>query len=83
VLVLPARDRQEAVATARTAAERLRQLLEPMCRSKQLPACTVAVGVASVAAPAKNFHAPRLLETAERCFTAALASGGVKSLEVI
>jgi hypothetical protein len=83
VLVLPGRDRQEAVASARTVVDRLRQLVEPLMRSGQLPTCLVAAGVASVASPAKNFQAQRLLETAERCFTAALGGGGVKSLEVI
>jgi hypothetical protein len=83
VLVLPGRDRQEAVAAARTMVDRLRQLVEPLTRSGQLPTCLAAAGVASVASPAKNFQAQRLLETAERCLAAALASGGVKSLEVI
>jgi hypothetical protein len=32
--------------------------------------------------PAKNFQAARLLDTAQRCLSAALASGGVKSLEI-
>jgi hypothetical protein len=47
-----------------------------------MEACVMAAGVASVATPAKNFRPLSLLETAERCLAAALASGGVKSLEV-
>jgi HD-like signal output (HDOD) protein len=83
VLVLPGRDRQEAVAAARGAVDRLRQLVEPLTRSGQLPTCLAGAGVASVASPAKNFQPQRLLETGERCLAAALTSGGVKSLEVI
>ena len=47
-----------------------------------LPACRVGAGVASVASPAKNFLALKLVETAENCLGAALRTGGVKSLEV-
>jgi HD-like signal output (HDOD) protein len=83
VLVLPGRDRQEAVVAARAVIDRLKQLVDPLTRSGQLPTCLIAAGVASVASPAKNFQAQRLLETAERCLAAALAGGGVKSLEVI
>jgi hypothetical protein len=66
VLVLPARDRQEAVTIARGAVERLKQRIEPLCRSSQLPACQVAAGVASAASPAKNFQAQRLLAVLRR-----------------
>lgn len=83
VLLLPCLDRLEAVRIARGVLERLRQLIEPAARSGQLPARQVAAGVASVTAPAKNFQAQRLLETADRCLAAAQTPGGVKSLEVI
>jgi hypothetical protein len=83
VLLLVGRDRQEAIAAARTLVEKLKQLVEPLHRAGQLAACVVAAGVASVVEPPKNFHGGRLLETAQRCLAAALASGGVKSLEVI
>lgn len=83
VLVLSGRDRQEAIATARTLIDRVLQLLGPLNRAGQLTSCIAAAGVATVAEPPKNFRGERLLETAERCLTAALASGGVKSLEVI
>jgi HD-like signal output (HDOD) protein len=83
VLVLAGRDRQDAVGAARTLVDRLQQLLEPLRGAGQLAACVVAAGVASVVEPPKNFHATRLLETAQRCLAAALNGGGVKSLEVI
>lgn len=83
VLVLAGRDRYEAVGTARKLVERLQQLAEPLERAGQLAACVVGAGVASVVEPPKNFHASRLLETAQRCLAAALNGGGVKSLEVI
>jgi HD-like signal output (HDOD) protein len=83
VLVLAGRDRQDAVGAARTLVDRLQQMIEPLRGAGQLAACVVAAGVASVVEPPKNFHANRLLETAQRCLAAALAGGGVKSLEVI
>jgi hypothetical protein len=83
VLVLAGRDRQDAVGAARALVDQLQQMLEPLRGTGQLAACVVAAGVASVVEPAKNFHANRLLETAQRCLAAALAGGGVKSLEVI
>jgi hypothetical protein len=83
LVVLVGRDRQDAIAVARGVIDRLFQRLAPLHRAKQLAPCTVAGGVASVIEPAKNFRHERLLETADRCLTAALAGGGVKSLEVI
>jgi HD-like signal output (HDOD) protein len=82
VLFLPGCDRHESVRAARHAIDALRDSLEPLQLSKQCPAVVVAAGVASTATPAKNFHAMSLLETADRCLTAALRTGGVKSLEV-
>jgi HD-like signal output (HDOD) protein len=83
VLVLAGRDRQEAIAVARALLDRVLQLIGPLNRAGQLAACIAAAGVATVSEPPKNFRGERLLETAERCLTAALTSGGVKSLEVI
>jgi hypothetical protein len=83
VVVLPGRDRQEAIAAARSVLERMLQLIGPLNRGGQLAPCIAAAGVATVAEPAKNFRGERLIETAERCLAAALTSGGVKSLEVI
>jgi PleD family two-component response regulator len=80
--LLPGRDRHEAVRAARHAVDELRESLGPLMRSEQLPVVAIGAGVASAATPAKNFRAVSLLETAERCLTAALRSGGVKSLEV-
>jgi hypothetical protein len=82
-IVLAGRDRQEAIAAARGIVERMLQLIVPLSRAKQLAACVPAAGVASITEPPKNFESRKLFETAERCLTAALASGGVKSLEVI
>lgn len=82
LLLFPGRDRHEAVAAARHVVDEIRSSLEPYCRSEQLPAVAVGAGVACAAAPAKNFRPVSLLETADRCLTAALRSGGVKSLEV-
>jgi hypothetical protein len=82
LLIVPARDRMEAVAIARSAVERLRKLIVQTQQAGLLPACATAAGVSWVATPAKNFRPMSLLETAERCLAAALISGGVKSLEV-
>jgi hypothetical protein len=82
IILLPGRDRHEAVTAARHAVEEVRALVEPYVRSEQLPPLSIGAGVASAATPAKNFRAASLLETADRCLAAALRSGGVKSLEV-
>jgi HD-like signal output (HDOD) protein len=83
VLLMPGRDRQDAVVVARALVERLQQLLAPLQRAGQLTTCMVAAGVGSAFEPAKSFQSERLLETAKRCLAAALRGGGVKSLEVI
>jgi hypothetical protein len=82
LLLLPGRDRHEAVSAARQAVDEVRALLDPFVRAEQLPPLATGAGVASAATPAKNFRAVSLLETADRCLAAALRSGGVKSLEV-
>jgi HD-like signal output (HDOD) protein len=82
IVVLAGRDRRDAVAAARRGVESMQQRFAPLSASGQLPACRVAAGVAAVGMPAKNFQAARLLDTAQRCLSAALASGGVKSLEI-
>jgi hypothetical protein len=82
LLLLTGRDRLEAVAMARNMVEGLRRQVQQTHQAGLLPACISAAGVASVAIPAKNFRPMSMLETAERCLAAALASGGVKSLEV-
>lgn len=82
IMFLAGRDRHEAVSAARHTVDDIRASLSPFIRSEQISAIAVGAGVASAATPAKNFRAISLLETAERCLTAALRSGGVKSLEV-
>jgi hypothetical protein len=82
LLIVPARERMEAVAHARSLVEQLRRAIAQLHQAGLLPACVAAAGVAWVATPAKNFRPMSLMETAERCLAAALASGGVKSLEV-
>jgi HD-like signal output (HDOD) protein len=82
MMLLPGRDRHEAVTAARHTVDEIRALVDPYLRSEQLPAVASGAGVASAGTPAKNFRAVSLLETADRCLTAALRSGGVKSLEV-
>jgi hypothetical protein len=82
IMFLPSRDRHEAVGSARYVVDEVRAALSPFIGSEQLPAIAVGAGVASAGTPAKNFRAMSLLETADRCLTAALRSGGVKSLEV-
>lgn len=82
IILLPGRDRHEAVTAVRHAVEEVRALVDPYLRSEQLPPLSIGAGVASAATPAKNFRAASLLETADRCLAAALRSGGVKSLEV-
>jgi hypothetical protein len=82
VLILPNHDRAEAVNMARRVVERLRRSIGQMQQAGLLRGCVTAAGVASVASPAKNFRPVSLLETAERCLSAALGAGGVKSLEV-
>jgi hypothetical protein len=82
LLLMPERDRNESVATARRAVDELRALLDPFIRAEQLPAIVIGAGAVWAATPAKNFRALSLLETAERCLAAAIKSGGVKSLEV-
>jgi hypothetical protein len=82
MMLLPGRDRHEAVTAARHTVEEVRALVDPYLQSEQLPAVAIGAGVASAGTPAKNFRAVSLLETADRCLTAALRSGGVKSLEV-
>lgn len=82
MILLPGRDRSDAVATARRVVEELRAQLNKLGHGAKLPLIMTGAGVACAATPAKNFHALDLLKTAERCLSAALRSGGVKSLEV-
>jgi HD-like signal output (HDOD) protein len=82
MLLLANHERMEAVKVTRQVVERLRRSIAKMEQAGLMGACVCAAGVASVATPAKNFRPVSLLETAERCLSAALTSGGVKSLEV-
>lgn len=82
-MLLPAADRQAAVAIGN-------QLLSDMRRlaggtpGQVRSALTVSVGIAAVAVPPKNFIPSTLIDSAERCLHAARMSGGnaLKSIEI-
>jgi len=82
-LILPGFDRQAAVEVAQ-------QLLRDMRRVGSMSAAegqttmTVSVGVAAVSLPPKNFDPEDLIDSAQRCLSAAQLSGGnaLKSIEI-
>lgn len=80
--ILPGKDRLQAVEVARRVVEQLRSMLVRSSEGDELPVCAVGAGVASTTSPAKNFRPQSLIEAAERCLSAALKGGAVKSLEV-
>ncbi|HEX7448931.1 MAG TPA: HDOD domain-containing protein, partial [Pirellulales bacterium] len=77
-LVLPGSDRTEALDTAHALLRRMRELM-----SGGSPV-SVSVGLATAAAPAKNFNPTDLIRSAERCLSTAQLSGGncVKTIEI-
>ncbi len=83
-LVLPNCDRHAAVRHAEEAVTRIEKMVERLQAQGTALEYIVSVGVASVALPPKNFPPKDLLETAERCLSAAQSSGAsvVKSLEI-
>ena len=83
LVLLSGSDRHDAVRLADELARVVQNLLDGLHKAGRLPKCRVAVGVASVHTPAKNFPPLALLETALRCLNASQRSGGgVKSLEI-
>ncbi len=77
-LVLPGSDRTEALDTAHALLRRVREL------TGGGPPVSVSVGLATAAAPAKNFSSADLIRSAERCLSTAQFSGGncVKTIEI-
>jgi len=83
-LLLPNFDRQEAVRIAQQVIDRLQTMTERLEASGTALDCLMGAGVASVTLPPKNFPPQDLLETAQRCLSAAQVGGsfGMKSLEI-
>ncbi|NOY42327.1 MAG: HDOD domain-containing protein [Planctomycetes bacterium] len=79
-IVLPGCERQEAVRHSQSTI----QVVETALAGLQTLEGVADAGVATVALPSKNFPPLSLLETAERCLSAAQTNGAsvVKSLEV-
>lgn len=77
-LVLPGSERTEALDTAHALLRRVRELT-----GNGAPV-SVSVGLATAAAPAKNFNPADLIRSAERCLSTAQFSGGncVKTIEI-
>ncbi|MEM8944251.1 MAG: HDOD domain-containing protein [Planctomycetota bacterium] len=84
VFVLPARDRHEAVQLSEETLSRIERMVRRLEEQGTRLEFVSSAGVASVALPPKNFPPQDLLETAERCLSAAQSSGVnvVKSLEI-
>lgn len=81
-LILPDCERSAAVGYGYDIVERLRAALSQGAES--YGQVSVAVGVATVALPPKNFPASELLAAAERCLFGSLAADGrvIKSIEI-
>ena len=84
VLVLPNCERHEAVRVAEETIGRIGKMVEQLQAQGTALKYIASAGVASVALPPKNFPPQDLLETAQRCLSAAQSSGAsvVKSLEI-
>ncbi|HEV2973085.1 MAG TPA: HDOD domain-containing protein [Pirellulales bacterium] len=82
-LVLPACDRQAAVAIGNQLLAAMRRFGAPL-PGQMRPSVTVSIGIAAVTAPPKNFLPADLIESAERCLHASRHSGGnaLKSIEI-
>jgi HD-like signal output (HDOD) protein len=82
-VILPCCDRSSAVEVAHEIVRRIESSSHvPSQDSPQRP--VVRIGLASVAVPPKNFPSSRLVESAERCLSAARSGlrSSVKSIEV-
>ncbi len=84
VLVLPGCDRHEAVRFAEETLSRAAKMARRLESQGTVLDYIASAGVSSVMLPPKNFPPQDLLETAERCLSAAQASDAsvVKSLEI-
>lgn len=83
-IVLPGCDRQDAVRVANGLIRGVERSLARSSLAGSLVQGVISAGVASVTLPSRNFVPMDLLQTAERCLTAAQASetSVVKSLEI-
>ncbi|MBD13924.1 MAG: hypothetical protein CMJ72_02020 [Planctomycetaceae bacterium] len=84
VLLLADFDRQQAVRFGQQTLERIQGMIRHLEVKGKTISYLVGAGVASVTLPPKNFPPLDLLETAQRCLSAAHAGGvfAVKSLEI-
>jgi len=84
VMVLPCCDRHEAVRLAEDTIERIEKMARRLETTGTVLEYVASAGVSSVALPPKNFPPQDLIETAQRCLSAAQSSGAsvVKSLEI-
>ncbi len=82
-LLLPANDRQAAVAAGTDLLDKMRHFGAPL-PGQVKPSVTVSIGIASARMPPKNFQPGDLIESAERCLHASRLSGGnaLKSIEI-
>jgi diguanylate cyclase (GGDEF)-like protein len=82
-LLLPACDRQAAVAAGNDLLDKMRHFGAPL-PGQVRPSVTVSIGVAAARMPPKNFQPGDLIDSAERCLHASRLSGGnaLKSIEV-
>jgi len=81
-VVLPGCERREAVELGHQWTRLVRDVLDGL-PGESLPAVALAVGIATLAQPTKNFPAQELLASASRCLSGALSAGGdsLKSIE--
>jgi len=77
-------DRRGALAVAHDAISRFNRIASSDADTDANCASMLSIGVATVGLIPKNFDAPKIVESAMRCLTAARAGGisGVKSIEV-
>jgi GGDEF domain-containing protein len=84
VLVLPACERREAVRLAEQTLASIRHMVQRFEAQGKVLHHTANAGVCSSALPPKNFSPQALVDTADRCLSAARSTGTqvVKSLEI-
>ena len=84
VLVLPNCDRHEAIRLAEETLRLIENMVGRLAAKGTVLRYVASAGVSNVALPPKNFPPQDLIETAERCLSAAQSSGAsaVKSLEI-